>query len=527
MKKSWDIKTCTCSLRAVEDGVACDDGLACTGPGACRQGRCESDSSAEPAQPDGGWAQEGTPLLAPTQPGWKWTPVHIAQGCKACDGARAYVHFVRGGVSNDLPSSLAVAQDGSMVTVDVLARLRAYDSTLEPDWDLDASLLPGLCVSRRIQFGPSGDLFTAGWFEKVPLPGKDSSWAARYSSEGETRWYRAVSQDCAGTDILPTADGGATLVESCGGQELSDLHLAVRRLSAAGEVEWTAEIPNAFPLARAGFRLSLGPNDDVIVSYLLRDSKLNPMTGKAETRLGALAARIGSDSKVVWETRLSPVGFASEAARITDVGGGLWVVAGTEYPDFGFRPQYPVKLWFLDESGIIANRVAIDARDGDYFLVNSVARSTDGGILVAGPLTRYTGTMEPLYQLDFQFWDTDGYLMKLDRRGNFEWMRLYGGPDYDNIFDIGPIENGTITAVGFLGGDLPQKVENWILRTDFWGRTCGMRLGVCADKTWQDCEDNNPCTINWCDPDAGCTAPPLPDGSPCGDGLTCQGAVCK
>ncbi|MEZ4266618.1 MAG: hypothetical protein R3F39_09590 [Myxococcota bacterium] len=57
------------------------------------------------------------------------------------------------------------------------------------------------------------------------------------------------------------------------------------------------------------------------------------------------------------------------------------------------------------------------------------------------------------------------------------------------------------------------KVRNWILRTDFWGRTCGMRLGVCADKPWQDCEDGNHCTINWCDPDAGCTHPALPDGS--------------
>ncbi|MEZ4266622.1 MAG: hypothetical protein R3F39_09610 [Myxococcota bacterium] len=101
------------------------------------------------------------------------------------------------------------------------------------------------------------------------------------------------------------------------------------------------------------------------------------------------------------------------------------------------------------------------------------------------------------------------------------------GAGFDVLWTVVASPDGRITATGALDGETGSKVRNWILRTDFWGRTCGMRLGVCADVPWQDCEDGNPCTINWCDPDAGCTHPPLPDGSPCGEGLTCQGAVCK
>ena len=122
----------------------------------------------------------------------------------------------------------------------------------------------------------------------------------------------------------------------------------------------------------------------------------------------------------------------------------------------------------------------------------------------------------------------DSFLLKLDSWANPEWMRFYGGPLSDQLVDAVFQDNGTITAVGaVVTSGIGGGIDRFILRTDFWGRTCGMRLGVCAEMAWQDCEDGNPCTINWCDPDAGCTHPALPDGSPCGEGLTCQGAVCK
>jgi hypothetical protein len=189
-------------------------------------------------------------------------------------------------------------------------------------------------------------------------------------------------------------------------------------------------------------------------------------------------------------------------------------------------------LGSIDDDGTRLRETNVNPRLGDYFRVTAAAPAADGGAVLGGYLTHYRGTAaKPLTHFEPEFWDTDGFIMKLDRHGNFEWMRLYGGAGVDTPWEIVATLDGRVTLLGAMAGvhdgQTVVPVRNWIVRTDFWGRTCGMRLGVCADKSWQECEDNNPCTINWCDPDLGCTAPPLPDGSPCGDGLTCQGAVCK
>ncbi|MEB2284902.1 MAG: hypothetical protein B6D46_12270 [Polyangiaceae bacterium UTPRO1] len=53
-------------------------------------------------------------------------------------------------------------------------------------------------------------------------------------------------------------------------------------------------------------------------------------------------------------------------------------------------------------------------------------------------------------------------------------------------------------------------------------------LGVCTNGPAPDCDDHNPCTNDGCDPVAGCTHVPLPDGTACGPGSTCAGgATCE
>jgi len=52
--------------------------------------------------------------------------------------------------------------------------------------------------------------------------------------------------------------------------------------------------------------------------------------------------------------------------------------------------------------------------------------------------------------------------------------------------------------------------------------------GVCASTGLQECDDENPCTGDGCEPAAGCTHPPLDDGTPCPGGSlwACFGGEC-
>ena len=51
--------------------------------------------------------------------------------------------------------------------------------------------------------------------------------------------------------------------------------------------------------------------------------------------------------------------------------------------------------------------------------------------------------------------------------------------------------------------------------------------GRCAPDRFISCDDNNPCTDDFCDPQRGCSATPRPDGSVCSDGGMCtSGEAC-
>ncbi|MGM0578075.1 MAG: hypothetical protein ACQEXJ_20290 [Myxococcota bacterium] len=49
--------------------------------------------------------------------------------------------------------------------------------------------------------------------------------------------------------------------------------------------------------------------------------------------------------------------------------------------------------------------------------------------------------------------------------------------------------------------------------------------GVCVG-TPKDCDDGNPCTSDICEPDGSCGGDAEPDGTPCGDGKTCEAGQC-
>jgi hypothetical protein len=535
MVTSWDIKTCSCSLRPAPVGTACDDGVDCTTQDECVAGVCTSGPSADLVEPPTGWQPEGTPLLEPDDPAWEWKSVHLDPNCISCDGSRAYLGWLSTGSISQVALTGTAMKDGTLATLEVVPRLRSYDAYLQPVWDAPGTLLSGTMVTRRLRAGVNDYLYAGGWRQSAS-GAEYSSWVARYWPDGELMWESAAQPRFWGTDVLPTGDYGMYVAESGTNTAAefldSDFTLRVRRLDADGNHLWSADLKGVFPITRSPSRLAPRRAGGIAVAYIASEAQSNPDgTGEAAGWV-ASAAGVDEGGSIQWQTALSGEGLSSEMGRIASLPDDRFLVVGVQWPTFGPFDRYPVAAWLIDDDGSRLRETNVFPRLGDYFLAMAAASAVDGGALVGGYLTHYRGSApKPMFEVEFEFWDSDGFIMKLDRHGNFEWMRLYGGAGVDTPWEIVATLDGRVTLLGAMAGvhdgQTVVPVRNWIVRTDFWGRTCGMRLGVCADKSWQECEDNNPCTINWCDPDLGCTAPPLPDGSPCGDGLTCQGAVCK
>ncbi|MEZ4266625.1 MAG: hypothetical protein R3F39_09625 [Myxococcota bacterium] len=530
---SWDIKTCSCSLRPAADGTACDDGVECTAADQCVAGQCEGGPAAELVEPSEGWQPEGTPLLQPDDPDWVWTAAHMDWGCRACDGSRAYLNWLATGSHAQSPYWAAAMPNGELATLELIAHLRVYDVSLEPLWDAPGSVLAGRTTTRSMHAGHDGSLYVGGWKDYLPAS-QASSWVGRFDAVGILLWERELRSRYAVSDSLPASDLGLYVVEagakSAAAESTLERSLSVRRLDADGNDIWATDIDGVWPLANSPFRLAPVREGGVVVAFMGRETKTSSDGNESEQRWVASAARFDAEGAIRWQTRLGSPEFSSHTGRITTLPDDEFMVFGVQWPTFGERDRYPVAAWRVDADGSTLSETIIHPKIGDYFLAIGATEAPDGAALVTGILTDYHGTFEKSFLFnDKGLGDTDGFIMKLDRWGNYEWMRLFGDPGVglDMLWDVVASSDGRITATGVLDGETGSKVRNWILRTDFWGRTCGMRLGVCADMAWQDCEDGNPCTINWCDPDAGCTHPALPDGSPCGEGLTCQGAVCK
>ncbi|MCB9730860.1 MAG: hypothetical protein H6746_20480 [Deltaproteobacteria bacterium] len=516
MKTTWDVKSCTCSLKPADDGTPCDDEEACTIEDACVAGACIGGKSGDDAPPTGGFAPEGTPLLRADSPGYEAAAIYVAESCRACDRTRAYMHFWDGGSATGRRLGAASDGEGGLITVNLWARLNAYDNGLDWLWSTRPSEQPSSFwpTTRRLIRRSDGGYVIGG---SLPKAGDfwGPGWLAGTGQDGGLEWEFTLDAEAlleVGSIVI--GDGGDLFV-------LAQRQRAwLYRLTPGGDLVWRAD------LGESGIQDGITTSTMTFVtpSRLVATHMKRLQTANG-VRFDTQVTAVDLDGNILWQHGLLDSGFFMASGPVAPLQDGHALLIGAHGAPEAFTafPALDIGWMILDSAAEILATGSLPLPGHDPRQVPFLRQAIempDGGLVVTGYDQRQAVENGPVQQ--------EGFLLKLDAWANFEWMRFYGGPDRDELMDVIVSESGTITAVGSLNVfDATGGVEAFILRTDFWGRTCGMRLGVCADMAWQDCEDDNPCTINWCDPDQGCTHPPLPDGSMCGIGKTCQGAVCK
>ncbi|MCB9828132.1 MAG: hypothetical protein H6806_00030, partial [Planctomycetes bacterium] len=407
------------------------------------------------------------------------------------------------------------------------------DAELEVIWERPGTELVGKVATRRIARAPSGDLYAGGWQESGSASQQESSWIARYHPDGHLVWEQTLSTGWRVEDVLPVDDTLFAITVGSDEIAISTYQAQLHRMTTGGEDLWVTVLDQVHVQLGRWIRMEQTKDGGVILVYAEADVQTSADQKTVEHAAVTTLARFDRDGTLAMQQRLTPPLHTTEVSKMAHLPDGRYLVVGTQWPTFEPLLRYPIHTWVVDEEGEVFSQSSISTREKDYFRVQAAAEAADGGVIVGGYLTYYTGTslLKPIMGTDFFEWHTDAFVLKLSRWGSFEWMRLFGGPNADFAWDIVASPDGSFNLIGVSAVTLESASANdarsLLVRTDFWGRTCGMRLGVCADMPWQDCEDDNPCTINWCDPDQGCTHPPLPDGSMCGIGKTCQGAVCK
>ncbi len=119
----------------------------------------------------------------------------------------------------------------------------------------------------------------------------------------------------------------------------------------------------------------------------------------------------------------------------------------------------------------------------------------------------------------------DGWLLRYDAWGNRMWNKHFGSNGNEWFSAIAAPADGGL----WLGGRrwASGGLNTWYLRVNAWGHSSCAAAGLCKDKLASDCQDALPCTLDDCDPSAGCSHPALQAGSACGAGQLCTASGCQ
>jgi len=151
-----------------------------------------------------------------------------------------------------------------------------------------------------------------------------------------------------------------------------------------------------------------------------------------------------------------------EAWSIIQTKDGGFVVAGwTESFGNGKSDMWIVKL---DKNGKKIWSKTFGGSDEDE--AYSIIQTKDGGYAVAG------------YTYSFGNGETDMWIVKLDRYGNKEWSKTFGGSDYDRAYSIIQTKDGGYAVAGYTKSFGNGGKDMWILKLDNkgnkeWSKTFG------------------------------------------------------
>ncbi len=446
-----------CVLTTSKDGASCDDGDGCTGDGACKSGVCGKSQDV---------LLHSQLLLLPDAV--KYT--------RQSTGHAMYI---------DVQGNATVAG-------------RYFDADGKGWWL--GQVAPTGKVSQRCVVSVD-----AASFDAVPV-------GAFSASNGRSMLVGSTGDDATGLAVTTVRVSPACKLESAVSVGSTD---AGERLSKAVAVSTTGFAAVGDRVEKAGARgyvARLSASGQLIWSWLddslsppLRDAVVNAdgsllIVGSAyapgdKTKRLPRVLRLDATGKKTLDTIQDTFGDATLTAVAARPAGG-YAAVGTRIDGGKSR------LWWtrLNEGGVVTRE-----RSGALGISPS-------GIHAAAPGWYLTGAASPTGN-DIGFW-----LARTDDVGNVRWEQAPPSGGLSAGAALVAWKGGVWAAGSARAGN---QQGAYVVRADGWGHaTCG-ESGVCAGKTWQDCDDGAPCTTDTCAAQSGCEHAKN-SGWACEDGAACS-----
>lgn len=300
---------------------------------------------------------------------------------------------------------------------------------------------------------PDGGTVVAG--DRTPEGKKDAdAWVIHLDKAGNTIWERTWGSagDEHVEDIQPTQDGGFVVTGETEGSIAGVGHVWVAKLDGKGSTVWERH----YDKARTGTPHCVIATADGGYVVAGREQSSNP------DYFDGWVAKLDGEGKVVWERFYG--GKADEdIAAIRETPEGGYIFAGsTQSKGAGDSDAWVVKI---DASGEVRWEHTFGSPHADAAL--DIIALGDKGYVVAG----YSDADRDRHK-------RDGWIIRLDAKGNKLWEHMYGGRENDLVREIRPANDGGFIVVGSTVPQEGASTDAWVFRIDkdgneLWHRAIG------------------------------------------------------
>jgi hypothetical protein len=261
--------------------------------------------------------------------------------------------------------------------------------------------------------------------------GAPDAWIMKVNHAGNIQWQKFVGSDDADTfaRVKQTPDKGFIVLGENRNTPNKNWAIWLVKFSASGEIEWQKSYDSgksgsnySLALAPGGFIIA-GPNFSTI--------------------------RFDDFGNILWNKSYGGPKYDQAFAIVQAPEEGFIMTGSTVSFGKGSRNLWIVRI---DASGRILWQKAIglsDIQDGQ-----AIIRSNDGGNIIAGR-TDSIGAG-----------GSDGFVVKIDRSGNIQWERTYGGSLFDSLNSVRPTHDRGYVAAGSTKSFHASKYDAWVLKVD-------------------------------------------------------------
>jgi hypothetical protein len=259
--------------------------------------------------------------------------------------------------------------------------------------------------------------------------GQSDAWVLKLDDNGEIEWQKAYGNkhhDVA-YSIQQTTNGGYVMAGETNAVVPFFGDFSVIKLNSVGDVEWQKTYgsgwANSIQQTSEGGYIVAGMN-----------------------KSDAWVIKLDRDGEIEWQKALGGMhGDWAHSVKETSEGG--YIVAGTIKGD--------AWVFKLNAQGNIEWQKTYGSCSFDAIF--SIQQTEEGGYVVAS-LRSSPGPGH-----------SDIWILKLDSLGNIEWQKAYGGRKHDFAHSIQQTQDGGYVVAGWTQADKDEGLDGWILKLDSKG----------------------------------------------------------